>query len=381
MALQNLQDLMIDGFDAGLWNVSKTDVSLGVNAVNDQIECDNAGTAGNAGLITKAAYDMSAGSLASIVVPRIDRNFSLYLLPTDSQNLIPYTELNWYRISMNNGEYWCQKNVAGTITTILNSFTSAPPVTMGISLPATGDEVRFLINGSEVDTDATFELATRDLFIQLDSYTDDGAQENHFTTFNATYEEAVSGATISNSPASAVLGNTLTFAIANGTVIGSGAPVGTVVDINGYPLTITSYPPSGTGNIICNVDCEGLYDPLAILTYTDANTSNDQVLIDLQQQAGFDVVTLSGALATDDGYVLFGTTGFADGDQIEVETITNLTVLATSEWDWSTEPLVTVTMDWYLIDATDGVRTGPFVATFTVSALSLPILRRRREAC
>lgn len=151
-----------NNIDTAIWDT----IIAGTGTVleqNGQIECACTASSGFFGLETDIPYTMSEPASVECVPVKTENYFDLAVCLTHVTNTNYYNEANWIRLlpgPVGSLTYFQQK-VAGTVTTIGTIAGNTDGVIHKIDFPASGNDVRFLINGVEKASIAVYPLSSR----------------------------------------------------------------------------------------------------------------------------------------------------------------------------------------------------------------------------
>lgn len=182
-------------FDSGTW--AKWDgnsFTTGTSGVGSGVYTVTMGTESNgdreAGIVSNATVDLTAAADCSIDVTNSDNSTWIYASltqPGDENGTTPQdTENDWYRWGYFGGSYVAQKRVGGgSVSTIASGAAASLPSTYKIDFPASGDDVRFLEDGVEKASDATYALSSRDCYLGGSFFSDTDSDSGSWDNFLA----------------------------------------------------------------------------------------------------------------------------------------------------------------------------------------------------
>lgn len=164
--------------------------------INNQVEVGfTSGSYVTGGVVTINTLDMSEPASASIDITKISSAGSVYIFvcPTKTTTANPYFEANWYRFGISGTTYYAQKMISSSPTTIASGTAGTLTQNYKIDFPTTGNDVRFIEGVSELASEATYALATRDCYIYAVAEVDNVAHEGDFDNFVIEYTAASTG--------------------------------------------------------------------------------------------------------------------------------------------------------------------------------------------
>lgn len=182
-------------YDTGFFENQETS-GINLQFINNQVEVGfTSGTYETGGVVTINTLDMSEPGSASIDITKISSNGSvwIYICLTKTTTTNPHDEADWYRFGRIAGTYYAQKKVAGSKSTIASGAAGTLTLNYKIDLPATGNDVRFIEGVSELASEATYSLSSRDCYIYAVAELDSGTHEGDFDNFVIEYTAAGGG--------------------------------------------------------------------------------------------------------------------------------------------------------------------------------------------
>lgn len=160
--------------DSGLWDTfnsvgeSEATVTLG----SGKMTISKAGsTGGVAGLVSKKRYSISAiASVLAEVLTAIPSSGQFWVMISPTKVALsgadPWDMDDWYRVGFNWGTNKIEKSVSGDKVTVLTG-ASASTVDYQMDFPDQGDEVRFLVNSSEIYSISSYEFSSKNVYIYV----------------------------------------------------------------------------------------------------------------------------------------------------------------------------------------------------------------------
>jgi len=181
---------MSDNFDSGysrvIWNTFGDTGSGSIQEAGGNLETTIISPGGwkSVGLVTKSAIGFNPGADVYAGVVKNTARYAILQVATVAVTSSgdPYTLNEWVRIVRGAGSTWdAQYKTAGASpVTVASAGMGALPMSFGITFPSSGNQVRYIINGAEVASLATYPLTSRNLYIHLFGNSDTSA-ENDFS--------------------------------------------------------------------------------------------------------------------------------------------------------------------------------------------------------